>query len=39
VAPVEVGQMAAISGHMATLAFRNNKMVVWDDKARKYSFV
>jgi len=39
VAPVEVGQMAAISGHMATLAFRNNKMVLWDDKARKYSFV
>jgi predicted dehydrogenase len=39
VAPVQVGQMAAISGHMATLAFKNSKMVVWDDKARKYSFV
>jgi predicted dehydrogenase len=38
VAPVEVGQQAAISGHMATLAMRNKKMVVWDDKARKYRF-
>jgi predicted dehydrogenase len=39
IAPVEVGQQAAISGHMATLSLRNNKKVVWDDKARKYSFV
>ena len=39
VAPVEVGQQAAVSGHMATLSLRNNKKVIWDDKARKYSFV
>jgi predicted dehydrogenase len=39
VAPVEVGQEAAISGHMATLSLANRKMVVWDDKARKHSFV
>jgi len=39
VAPVEVGQQAAISGHLATLSFRNRKMVRWDDKTRKYSFV
>jgi len=38
VAPVEVGQQAAISGHMATLSLRNNKKVLWDEKARKYSF-
>jgi predicted dehydrogenase len=39
VAPVEVGQEAAIGGHMATLSYRNKKMVRWDNKARKYSFV
>ncbi|MEZ5401529.1 MAG: Gfo/Idh/MocA family oxidoreductase [Bryobacteraceae bacterium] len=38
VAPVEVGQQAAISGHMATLSLRNGKKVVWDDNARKYRF-
>ena len=38
VAPVEVGQQAAISGHLATLSLRNNKKVLWDDKARKYKF-
>jgi len=39
IAPVEVGQQAAISGHLATLSLRNNKKVIWDDKARKYTFV
>ncbi|MCW5977716.1 MAG: Gfo/Idh/MocA family oxidoreductase [Bryobacteraceae bacterium] len=39
IAPVEVGQQAAISGHMATLSFRNGKKILWDDKARKYSYV
>jgi len=39
VAPVEVGQQAAISGHLATLSLRNRKMVRWDEKSRKYSFV
>ena len=39
IAPVEIGQQAAISGHMATLSLRNNKKVIWDDKARKYTFV
>ena len=38
VAPVEVGQQAAISGHMATLSLRNNKKVIWDEKTRKYSY-
>ncbi len=39
IAPVEAGQQAAISGHMATLSFRNGKKITWDDQARKYSFV
>ena len=39
IAPPRVGQEAAISGHMATLSFRNDKKIVWDNKARKYHFV
>ena len=39
IAPAEVGQQAAISGHMATLSFRNNKKIYWDDKKGKYHFV
>lgn len=39
IAPVEVGQQAAISGHMATLSFKNQKKIVWDDRARKYHFI
>jgi len=39
VAPVEIGQEAAISGHLATLSFRNNKKVLWDDRTQKYRFV
>jgi hypothetical protein len=38
IAPPSVGQQAAISGHMATLAFRNQKKVIWDDAAGAYSF-
>jgi hypothetical protein len=33
-----VGQEAAISGHLATLSFRNNKKILWDEQARKYHF-
>ena len=39
IAPVEIGQQAAISGHMATLSFKNQKKIVWDEAARKYHFV
>jgi predicted dehydrogenase len=39
IAPVEVGQQAAISGHMATLSFKAGKKIVWDDQARKYHFL
>jgi len=38
IAPPTVGQQAAISGHMATIAYKNRKMVVWDEAARKYHF-
>jgi hypothetical protein len=38
IAPPEVGQQAAIGGHMATLSLRNNKKVYWDDKKSKAHF-
>jgi hypothetical protein len=38
IAPTRVGQQAAISGHLATLSFRNNKKILWDEQARKYHF-
>jgi predicted dehydrogenase len=38
IAPPPVGQQAAISGHMATLSFKNNKKILWDEKNNKYSF-
>ncbi|HSM77080.1 MAG TPA: Gfo/Idh/MocA family oxidoreductase [Bryobacteraceae bacterium] len=38
IAPPRVGQEAAISGHLATLSYRNNKKVVWNNETRKYSF-
>ena len=36
IAPVEVGQQAAISGHLATLSFRSGKKVLWDTKTQKH---
>ena len=39
VAPPPVGQQAAISGHMATLSFKHQKKIVWDDQAEKYHFI
>ncbi|MDX1983274.1 MAG: Gfo/Idh/MocA family oxidoreductase [Bryobacteraceae bacterium] len=38
IAPIQVGQQAAIGGHMATLSFRNNKKVLWDERTNKYRF-
>jgi len=38
IAPPPVGQQAAISGHMATLSYKNQKKVVWDDAANKYHY-
>ena len=34
-----IGQQAAIGGHMATLSYRNKKMVRWDNAAGKVHFV
>lgn len=38
IAPAEMGQLAAIPGHMATLSFKNNKKILWDAKTQKYRF-
>ena len=38
VATPEIGQQAAISGHMATLSYRNNKKVYWDKVTRKIRY-
>jgi predicted dehydrogenase len=38
IAPPPVGQQAAITGHMATISFKNQKKVVWDESANKYHF-
>ena len=35
IAPPPVGQQAAIGGHMATLSYKNQKKVTWDDVAKK----
>ncbi len=39
IAPAIVGQQAAISGHMATLSFKNQKKILWDEKTRTHRFV
>ncbi len=39
IAPPEVGQQAAISGHMATLSYKKGKKIIWDEKTEKYHFV
>jgi predicted dehydrogenase len=39
IAPPPVGQEAAISGHMATLSFKNQKKIVWDEAASNYHYV
>ncbi|HYW44735.1 MAG TPA: Gfo/Idh/MocA family oxidoreductase [Bryobacteraceae bacterium] len=38
IAPPPIGQQAAISGHMATLAFKNQKKIIWDEAANNYHF-
>jgi predicted dehydrogenase len=38
IADPEVGQQAAIGGHMATLSYKQSRKAVWDDKARKVKF-
>jgi predicted dehydrogenase len=38
IAPPPIGQQAAISGHLATLSFKHNQKILWDEKTNKYSF-
>ncbi|MGD0499191.1 MAG: Gfo/Idh/MocA family oxidoreductase [Bryobacteraceae bacterium] len=38
IAPPPIGHQAAISGHMATLAFKNGKRVLWDAAMNTHSF-
>jgi len=39
IAPPMIGQQAAISGHIATLSYRNGKKVRWDDSAKQVRFL
>ncbi len=39
IAPPPVGQQAAISGHMATLSYKNQKKVIWDEAGQKVRYV
>ncbi len=36
--PVTVGQQAAITGHLATLSYRHDKKVFWDQEQGRYHF-
>jgi len=38
IAPTRMGQQAAIGGHLATLSFKNQKKVLWDEATEKCSF-
>jgi len=38
IAPAKAGQIAAIPGHLATLSYKANKKIFWDDKTQKYHF-
>ena len=39
IAPLDGGQRAAISGHLATLSLRHNRKTHWDEQARKWGMV
>jgi predicted dehydrogenase len=36
IAPLPVGQRAAVSGHIATLSLRRERKIFWDETTRKY---
>jgi len=38
IAPAALGQQAAISGHMATLSYRRNRKIYWEEKTERYRF-
>jgi hypothetical protein len=36
--PAIVGHQAAVTGHLATLSYRNDKKVFWDNEQGRYHF-
>jgi predicted dehydrogenase len=36
IAPLDAGQRANVSGHLATLSFRGGRKIFWDERARQY---
>ena len=38
IAPARAGQIAAIPGHLATMSYRNNKKIWWDEKTEKHRY-
>jgi predicted dehydrogenase len=38
IAPARAGQIAAIPGHLATMSYKQNKKIWWDEKTEKYRF-
>lgn len=38
IAPVEIGQQAAVSGHMATMSLLKDQKIYWNEATRKYRF-
>ena len=38
IAPARAGQIAAIPGHLATMSYRNNRKIYWNEKAGTYRF-
>ena len=36
IAPLEAGQRAAVTGHIATLSYLKNQKIFWDQKTREY---
>lgn len=38
IAPARAGQIAAIPGHLATLSYKNNRKVFWDEKLNKVHY-
>ncbi len=37
IAPLDAGQRANISGHLATLSYRRNQKIFWDETSRRYN--
>lgn len=37
IAPLDAGQRANVSGHLATLSYRRNQKIFWDEQSRRYN--